>query len=60
VRFIVLFGLAFACTSALAQDKTVIARIPALEHTCGYGCIGEPYDGSYTSKTKKLFQEEYP
>ena len=32
----------------------VIARIPELDHTCGYGCIGEPYDGSYTSKTKKL------
>ena len=32
----------------------VIARIPELEHTCGHGCTGEPYDGSYTSKTKKL------
>ena len=32
----------------------VIAHIPELEHTCGYGCVGEPYDGSYTSKTKKL------
>jgi 5'-methylthioadenosine phosphorylase len=32
----------------------VIARIPDLEHTCGYGCTGEPYEGSYTSKTEKL------
>jgi 5'-methylthioadenosine phosphorylase len=32
----------------------VIARIPKLEHTCGYGCIGEPFEGSYTNKQKKL------
>jgi purine nucleoside phosphorylase len=32
----------------------VIARIPELDHTCGYGCIGEPFEGSYTNKQKKL------
>jgi 5'-methylthioadenosine phosphorylase len=25
-----------------------IARLPTLEHTCGEGCTGEPYTGSYT------------
>ena len=38
----------------------VIARIPGLEHTCGYGCIGEPYEGSYTNKTKKLSRRDDP
>lgn len=37
-----------------------IARIPKLEHTCGYGCIGEPYEGSYTSKQKKLSRNAQP
>ena len=53
-------SVARIAAGAVPVVLAVIARIPELDHTCGYGCIGEPYDGSYTSKTKKLFQEDYP
>lgn len=30
-----------------------IRRVPEIQHTCGIGCTGEPYEGSYTRKTPR-------
>lgn len=45
---------AYIAAGAVPIVLECIVRIKSMEQTCGYGCTGEPYRGSYTNPMKKL------